>query len=114
MSSKRFAKLTSRLRRRVRHALARKAKSKGTLKLLGCDGETLMKHLESLFKPGMSWLNRGSVWHIDHIRPCATFDLLKVSEQRKCFHYTNLQPLFAKENLKKGKKWERKQELKLK
>jgi hypothetical protein len=47
----------------------------------------------------MNWDNYGFYgWHIDHIRPCASFDLSKPSEQRKCFNYTNLQPLWATEN----------------
>jgi hypothetical protein len=49
----------------------------------------------------MSFKNYGK-WHIDHIRPCASFDLSKASEQKECFHYTNLQPLWAEDNLSKG------------
>jgi hypothetical protein len=54
----------------------------------------------------MSWekVMNGEI-HCDHRRPCASFDLSKPSEQRKCFHYTNLQPLWAKDNLEKGKKY---------
>jgi len=51
----------------------------------------------------MSWNNHGE-WHIDHIKPCTSFDLSKLSEQKKCFHYKNLQPLWAKDNLSKGAK----------
>jgi hypothetical protein len=51
----------------------------------------------------MNWENQGE-WHIDHILPCASFDLTKEEEQRKCFHYTNLQPLWAKDNMIKGSK----------
>jgi hypothetical protein len=58
---------------------------------------------EKKFKPKMSWNNYGK-WHIDHIKPCCSFNLSKSEEQRKCFHYSNLQPLWAKENLSKGKK----------
>jgi len=76
-------------------------KSSSTLKLLDCSIVFLRNYLEIKFKRGMSWKNYGK-WHIDHIRPCASFDLSKPSEQRKCFHYTNLQPLWAEENLKKG------------
>ena len=57
------------------------------------------------FVSGMSWENYGK-WHIDHIKPCASFNLLEEDEQKKCFHYTNLQPLWAKDNLKKGGKYE--------
>jgi hypothetical protein len=53
----------------------------------------------------MTWQNYGYYgWHIDHIKPCASFDLRKPSEQRKCFHYSNLQPLWAKDNLQKSDK----------
>jgi hypothetical protein len=55
----------------------------------------------------MTWENHGRYgWHIDHIRPCASFDLADPEQQRKCFHYTNLQPLWASENMRKGDKWE--------
>lgn len=49
----------------------------------------------------MSWDNYGER-HVDHIKPCAKFDLSKPDEQRACFHYTNLQPLWAKDNIAKG------------
>jgi hypothetical protein len=78
----------------------------GTLaELTGDDGTQLVKHIESLFVDGMSWENR-SEWHIDHIRPCASFDLTDPAQQRECFHYTNLQPLWAEDNLRKSDKWE--------
>jgi hypothetical protein len=74
---------------------------------MGADIETVKKHLESLFKKGMSWENHGNEgWHIDHIIPCAAFDLTDPKQQKKCFHYTNLQPLWAKDNLSKGDKYE--------
>jgi hypothetical protein len=75
-------------------------KYNSALVLLGCSVDQLKQHLELQFKPRMSWSNYGK-WHIDHIKPCAKFNLSKASEQRRCFHYTNLQPLWAKENLQK-------------
>lgn len=80
-------------------------KSKKTLKLLGCTVEELWQHLEKQFQPGMTKENYGE-WHVDHIKPCALFDLTKDEDQAACFHYTNLQPLWAEQNLKKGKKYE--------
>lgn len=72
---------------------------------MGCSTETLKLHLEKQFKPGMTWGNHGvKGWHIDHIKPCASFDLTKPDDQLKCFHYTNLQPLWWHENLSKGDK----------
>jgi len=93
-----------RLRSRIRHALNGSVKSASTAELTGCTWDFLMKHIESQFVDGMSWENR-SEWHIDHIRPCVTFDLLDEAEQRKCFHYSNLQPLWAADNLSKGAKY---------
>jgi len=96
-------KLTKNLRHRITHALRGATKSARTKELLGCTVEEFKQHLESLFKPGMSWDNYGfEGWHIDHIRPCAVFDLTDPEQQRACFHYTNLQPLWAAENLRKG------------
>jgi hypothetical protein len=92
------------LRHRVWSALKNNTKSAKTMELIGCSIEYLMGYLEAKFVPGMSWQNYGS-WHVDHIKPCATFDLSKPEEQRKCFHYTNLQPLWEGENLTKGGKY---------
>ena len=69
--------------------------------------EEFKLYLQSKFKPGMHWNNHGLYgWHIDHIRPCSSFNFLEESEQRACFHYTNLQPLWAKDNLEKNNKYE--------
>jgi hypothetical protein len=81
-------------------------KSIHTLELLGCSIDFLKKYLESQFKEGMSWNNYGFYgWHIDHIKPCASFDLTDINQQKDCFHYTNLQPLWAKDNLTKNDKY---------
>jgi len=93
------------IRTRVRMALSGKSKSKKTLELLGCSVDELRKRLESQFQHGMTWENYGRHgWHIDHIKPCASFDFTLDEDQRKCFHYTNLQPLWAEDNLRKGDK----------
>jgi hypothetical protein len=96
-------RLRDRLAKRIWDAIKNNYKSNFTVELLGCSIEFLKKHLEKQFKKGMNWKNYGK-WHVDHIRPCASFDLSKPSQQRKCFNYTNLQPLWAKENLSKGAK----------
>jgi hypothetical protein len=98
-------RLAKRLRIRIWSAIQNNIKSKSTINLLGCSIDKLKNHLSSQFKSGMFWSNYGK-WHIDHIKPCASFDLSKPEEQRKCFHYKNLQPLWAKDNLRKGKKYE--------
>ena len=72
--------------------------------LLGCSVIELKRHLEKQFKSLMTFNNYGK-WHIDHKKPCALFDLSKLEERKKCFHYTNLQPLWAKDNLRKGIKY---------
>jgi hypothetical protein len=97
------ARIASNLRRRINLALKGKTKYKKTFELIGCDIKQLIKHLESTFKIGMSWDKR-SLMHVDHINPCSNFDLTKSEEQDKCFHYTNLQMLWAKENLSKSDK----------
>lgn len=78
-------------------------KAAKTTALVGCEIPLLRAWLESQFKPGMSWENYGE-WHIDHRIPCAEFDLRDEAQQRQCFHYSNLQPLWGAENCAKGKK----------
>lgn len=76
-----------------------------TLDLLGCSIVELRESLEALFKPGMTWENYGfgaGKWNVDHIKPCALFDLSDPEQQRLCFHHTNLQPLWHFDNLKKS------------
>jgi len=77
--------------------------SEKTLVLIGCSLQELMCHLEARFMPGMTWKNYGRYgWHIDHVVPCCSFDLTDEKQQRACFHFTNLQPLWWRENLSKG------------
>ena len=100
-----LARISHSFRTRLWGALFRKRTKKicGTEELLGCDVLTLKKHLESQFKDGMSWGNYGRKgWHIDHIIPLDQFNLIDLEEQKKAFYYTNLQPLWAIDNLIKG------------
>jgi hypothetical protein len=76
-----------------------------TLSLLGCSWQEAKAHIESLFQPGMNWSNHGKgpdKWHIDHIKPVASFTPGDVDQMN---HYTNLQPLWQSENLHKGCKY---------
>jgi len=85
------------------------SKHGSAMEMLGCSVPDFIKHIEGLFAPGMTWGNRGDfvvggpdMWHLDHIRPCASFDLSDPKQQKACFHYTNMQPMWAKDNLRKG------------
>jgi len=91
-------------RDRIYKALIRYSAEKfcHSMALLSCTIPQFKAYLEAKFLPGMSWVNYGPVWHIDHIKPCAAFDLTDLEQQRQCFHYTNMQPLLAFDNLSKG------------
>jgi len=81
------------------------SKSAKTTELLGCTIEEARDWLEMLWEPGMSWSNYGRKgWHIDHVEPCSSFDLSDPSQQRKCFHFSNLSPLWWYDNLSKHSK----------
>ena len=90
---------------RLNHALRGELKAANTMKLVGCSTEFLKQYLENQFKPGMNWKNHAITgWHIDHIKPCTAFNLSDHKQQRECFHYTNLQPLWYDENIRKSNK----------
>ena len=91
------------IRRRIQLAYKNHYKSKSTMELLGCTGEELAQHLEKQFQEGMTHENHGE-WHIDHIKPIALFDLSDPEQEQECFHYTNLQPLWATDNMRKKDK----------
>lgn len=95
------------LRSRINSAICR---SKGIKRfdhinnLIGAPIEIVRKYIENQFKKGMNWGNHGlHGWHVDHVKPVATFDLTDEKAQKECFHYTNLRPLWAKENLDRRK-----------
>lgn len=96
-----------RLRGRLRVALTRIGRNKNVSlsAILGCDSVFLKEYFESKFTEGMSWERflAGEI-HIDHKIPCKNFDLTKDDEVNKCFHYSNIQPLWKVDNLKKGAK----------
>jgi hypothetical protein len=95
-------KFKKNIRRSTSEAFRFSKKSKTTLKILGCSLEEAFAHIESLFQPEMTWLNYGSKWHIDHIVPLSS--AYTIEQVEKLCHYSNLQPLWAKENIIKSDK----------
>jgi hypothetical protein len=96
-------KLKCLLRNRVYFAIKNSQKVGSAVHDLGCSVEELKQHLESQFQPGMSWNNwNHNGWHIDHIKPLSSFDLEDRKQFLEACHYTNLQPLWSKENWYKG------------
>lgn len=98
-------RLSYNLRSRLYRAIKNTWKVGSAVDDLGCTIEELKKHLESKFKPGMTWENHSKDgWHIDHIKPLASFNLSNPDQFKEACNYTNLQPLWAEDNLKKGDK----------
>jgi hypothetical protein len=98
-------KLSSNLRSRLKSAIRSNYKSGSAVRDLGCSIPELKIYLENKFQPGMSWDNYGLYgWHIDHIKPLVSFDLSDRKQLLEACHYTNLQPLWAKDNLSKSDK----------
>jgi hypothetical protein len=85
------------IRRRINNVVSKGLKAASTLQLLGCTREFFVHWLESQWLPGMTWENYGiNGWHIDHIRPCSSFsDLTDPEQQKECFHWSNMQPMWA-------------------
>lgn len=96
------------LRTRLTNAMKRRGLSKtdSTFGLLSCPVPDFLVYIQSLFRPGMDWENQGVVWHMDHIKPIAAFDLTCSEQRKECFHWTNFQPLFAVENMQKSDYYE--------
>lgn len=105
-------KISINVRKRLGEFFRFTKKPTTTNELLGCSWSDLMAHLSSKFynhpetNEAMSFDNYGKKWHIDHIKPLSKFNLLDESELRQAAHYTNLQPMWAEENLRKNNKYE--------
>jgi hypothetical protein len=91
-------KILEAVRKRLKKVLKNNKKGFSISKSIGCTPDQLRQHIESQFKNGMSWANYG-MWHIDHIKPISSFSIEELGQAN---HYTNLQPLWALENLRKG------------
>jgi len=108
-------RLSARLRTRLHTALTAQVrpgasgwKNGSAVKDLGCDIPSLVLYLEARFQGGMTWLNWGNgpnKWNIDHIRPLASFDLTDRQQLLEACHYTNLQPLWSADNIRKSDTW---------
>lgn len=97
------------LRSRLTKFVSGKVRTGSAVRDLGCSINNLIRYLESKFLPGMNWENHGidsgkKKWHIDHIIPLASFDLTDKEQLLKACHYTNLQPLWAEDNIRKSDK----------
>lgn len=99
-------KLERRLRCRIYHAFVKqnKKKEERTMKYIDCTKAFLKEWIEFQLDKGMTLENYGEYWHIDHVKPCASYDLSKEDEIRECFCWKNLRPLKGDENLSKSDK----------
>ena len=96
-------RLRQNLCKRIQRAVAKDERTQHTMDLLGCSIDEFKQYLESKFAEGMNWSNYGkNGWVIDHIIPCASFDLTDIEQQKKCFNYKNLQPLWNADNESKS------------
>ena len=110
-----YFKLHYTLRRHVAGALRKYLvfgskidKKEKSLQLLGCTIQFFKDYIEKQFDIGMNWENWGrgeGMWHIDHIRPIASFNLRVLGERSICFNYKNQRPMWSEENLKKSSNW---------
>jgi hypothetical protein len=95
-------RLRASLGRRLYKAMKFRGESPQVEALVGCSFLDLKDWIESQFRYGMTWGNYGFGWHVDHIQPCASFDHSNLDHVRRCWHFTNLRPMWASENLAKG------------
>ena len=101
-------KLKQNIKTRIIAVLKGTSKSENTIKLLGCSIDKFIMYLEAQFwkDERIDWITYGPRgWHLDHIRPCASFDLTDPEQQKICFHYTNMQPLWWEDNIAKADKY---------
>jgi hypothetical protein len=94
-------KIKKTLRTRFHHVV-KGYKIKSILNILGCTLEYFQHHISQQFKLEMTWENHGKIWEIDHIIPCDSFDLTDIEQQKQCFHYSNMQPLFKTTEIAKS------------
>lgn len=97
-----IARLRKSLRVRLKDAMKGNLKADRTMNLLGCNKDWLRKWIEYQFDDKMNWDNYGTVWHLDHVRPCASFDLKDPEQQRICFGWKNIRPLDKSKNMIKS------------
>ncbi|AGC01926.1 intron encoded nuclease [Acanthamoeba polyphaga moumouvirus] len=95
-------RLKTNIRNRIRHSV--KKRNESSSELIGCPIELLIEWLEFNFDENMNWTNYGSYWHMDHIKPCSSFNLDDILEREKCFNWTNVAPMKASENESKHAK----------
>ena len=96
-------RLISNMRRHMVKILKGTSQHAPTLELLGCTPEHYKHHLEAQFTDGMNWDNYGE-WHQDHIQAVSLFDMEDPEQQKICWHYTNYQPMWADQNIRKSNK----------
>jgi hypothetical protein len=97
-------KIAHTLRKRIRTVLKGGKKVDNTLKLLGCSLEFFKEWLSYCFTSDMTFENHGSLWHLDHVIPCSKFNLTIELQQRQCFHWSNMKPMYARDNIRKNNK----------
>jgi hypothetical protein len=83
-------------------ALKKGIKTSSILDIIDCSIKEFQIYLEKQFSPEMTWENHGEIWEIDHIIGCVNFNMESIEEQKKCFHYTNMQPLFKTSDIAKS------------
>ena len=91
-------KIADRLRSRLRMATKYGVRRSTIEDLLGCNIEQFRTHIAGQFTDGMNWSNHGLLWDLDHLQPCASFDLTDEAQQKLCFDYRNIRPLLCQAN----------------